>query len=329
AAGDAVAGIARPTWRRAGEDALAPALEASMLDYPHVPERSVLLPARTRLVPVALRSLAGQRWRVGYVEGTGDEVASSLTEAGMDVVPLELASLGGDLSGYDAIVVGVRAFNRWPELDARHAALMAYVERGGTLIVQYQTVNRLESLRGPIGPAPLTIGRGRVTDQNAAVELLAPEHPALRTPHEIGPADFEGWVQERGLYFAESWDAAYTPLLRIADPGEEPADGALLVAAHGEGHFVYAGLSFFRQLPAGTAGAYRLFENLVALGTPSSQASSSDVAITAPLRATPDARAIDEQDPPPFGTWRGIYLGVAWLLVGFMVLFFWLSRRFG
>jgi LmbE family N-acetylglucosaminyl deacetylase len=326
----AVAGAGRVSWRRAGEagaggdgasdGVMVPALEATSLDYPHVPERTVLLPSQVRLVPVALRSLAGHRWRIGYVEGTGDEVASSLLEAGMDVTSLGVPALAGDLSSYDAIVIGARAFNSSPQLHEHHAALLAYAEAGGTVIVQYQTVNRLESLRAPIGPAPFRIDRTRVTDQTATIELLAPDHPALRTPHAIGAADFEGWVQERGLYFAEEWDPAYTPLLRMNDPGEAPADGALLVATHGEGHFVYTGLSFFRQLPAGIPGAYRLFENLIALGRARAVADG-------PAQGARDPAGEDE--PPPFASWPVIYGGVAALLVIAIALFAWLSRRYG
>ncbi|UJR83969.1 PIG-L family deacetylase [Sandaracinus amylolyticus] len=314
AASDAQPGEVRPRWRAPGGE-FAPALEVSTLDYPHVPERSVLLRTRTRVLPVALRSLAGQRWRVGYVDGTGDGVAAALGEAGMEVVPLDAASLAGDLSRFDAIVIGVRAFNAVPELDAQHAALMSYVERGGTLVVQYQTENRLEQVRAQLGPAPLTLGRGRVTDETATVELLAADHPALTTPHRIGATDFEGWVQERGLYFAERWDASYAPLVRMRDPGEEPQDGALLVTSHGQGHFVYTGLSFFRQLPAGVPGAYRLFENLIALGRPAADAHAA-------LDATED------EEPAPFGTWRGIYAGVAALLVVLIAVFYWISRKF-
>ncbi len=320
---DARAGVAQPTWRLSGEGAFAPALEAHLLDHPHVPERAVLLPARTRLVQVALRSLEGQRFRVGYVEGTGDGVAAALTEAGVEVALLTPAQLAGDLARFDAIVFGVRAFNRDPALHARVPALLAYAERGGTVIVQYQTANRLETLSGPIGPGTLAIGRGRVTDQNATVELLAPEHPALRTPHAITASDFEGWVQERGLYFGERWGGEHTPLLRMSDPGEPPQDGALLVAAHGAGHFVYTGLSFFRQLPAGTSGAYRLFENLIALGTPG----ASDA-----MSHTPDEQAptASTDEPPPFGgTWTRLYIGVATTLGVLMALFFWIGRRFG
>jgi hypothetical protein len=192
---------------------------------------------------------------------------------------------------------------------------MAYADAGGTVIVQYQTVNRLETLSGPVGPAPLRIDRTRVTDESAAVTLLAPDHPALTTPNAIGPADFEGWVQERGLYFGQEWDPAYTPLLRMNDPGEPPADGSLLVAAHGRGHVVYTGLSFFRQLPAGTPGAYRLFENLIALGA----ARAHDAPVAAP--------SIEE--PPPFGSWRTLYAVVALALAVFIGLMILIRRRYG
>ena len=253
---------------------------------------------------------------MGYVEGTGDEVAASLSSAGMNVTTLDLAALSGDLSRFDAIVIGPRAYNATPALFTAHDALMSYADQGGTVIVQYQTVNRLETLSGPIGPAPLRIDRTRVTDENAAVELLAADHPALTTPNAIGPADFEGWVQERGLYFGQEWDAAYTPILRMNDPGEAPADGSLLVAAHGQGHVVYTGLSFFRQLPAGTPGAYRLFENLIALG---------------PARAAlPDAAPVSRiEEPPPFGSWRTLYVVIALALTVFIGFMVWLRRRYG
>lgn len=315
-AGEGAAPITiRPTWRVTG-GTFAPALAATLLDYPHVPACTVLLPSAVRLVPVALRSLAGERWRVGYVEGTGDAVAASLSSAGMDVTTLDLPALSGDLSRFDAIVIGPRAYNATPALFTAHDALMSYADAGGTVIVQYQTVNRLETLSGPIGPAPLRIDRTRVTDEDAAVELLAADHRALTTPNAIGPADFEGWVQERGLYFGQEWDAAYTPLLRMHDPGEAPADGSLLVAAHGQGHVVYTALSFFRQLPAGTPGAYRLFENLIALGTARAGADAS----------VPATRA---EEPPPFGSWRTLYVLIAVALTVFIGFMVWLRRRYG
>jgi hypothetical protein len=140
---------------------------------------------------------------------------------------------------------------------------MDYVKAGGTLVVQYNTNNRLATLATPIGPCPLELGRDRITDENAAMVAIDPAHPVLRAPNVIGPADFAGWVQERGIYFASKWDRCYQPVFRIADPGEKPLEGSTLVARHGKGRYVYTGLAFFRQLPAGVPGAYRLFVNLL------------------------------------------------------------------
>ena len=142
--------------------------------------------------------------------------------------------------------------------------LLSWVEAGGTLVLQYNT--SFEQVTDQLGPFPLKLGRDRVTVEEAPVTLLAPEHPLLLRPNRIGPADFEGWVQERGLYFPATWDERYTPLLGMADPGEKETKGSLLVARHGKGTYVYTGLSFFRQLPAGVPGAMRLFANLVSGG---------------------------------------------------------------
>jgi hypothetical protein len=143
--------------------------------------------------------------------------------------------------------------------------LMEYVSAGGTYVVQYVTNGGMEA--DAIGPYPLSISRARVSDETAPVTLIVPEHPALSHPNRIGPEDFAGWVQERGLYFAGKWDSAYTPLISSGDPGEPPGEGGLLVARYGEGYYCYTGLAFFRQLPAGVPGAYRLFANLVELGS--------------------------------------------------------------
>jgi hypothetical protein len=143
-----------------------------------------------------------------------------------------------------------------------HARLVDYVKAGGTLIVQYNTLGDT----GPLGPFPLEIGRDRITDETATPTVLDSKHAVMRRPHVITAADFDGWVQERGIYFATKWDAKYKPLLRFSDPGEGPLDGSLLVAQHGKGRYIYTGLAFFRQLPAGVPGAYRLFANLVGGG---------------------------------------------------------------
>jgi LmbE family N-acetylglucosaminyl deacetylase len=233
-----------------------------VIDYPHIPMQVVLQPARLRLVPLALRLPPGP---IGYIPGSGDTVADDLAHVGLTVEVIDEDKLRtGDLSRYRAIVVGIRAYNTRDVLRNVHERLMHYVENGGTLIVQYNTNNRLAPLEIPIGPFPLTIGRDRVTDENAAMVAVNPQHPVLLTPNRIGADDFTGWVQERGLYYAESWDQRYEPIFRAADPGEPPLLGGLLVAPYGRGRYVYTGLGFFRQLPAGVPGAYRLFANLIA-----------------------------------------------------------------
>ena len=162
------------------------------------------------------------------------------------------------------MVIGVRAYNIRDDLVAQLPALFAYVEGGGTVVAQYNRPNGLQTNR--LAPYDLRLSDARVTDENAPVTFLAPDHPALTTPNKIGASDMEGWVQERGIYFPTQWDPHFTPILASGDPGEAPLKGGLLVAKHGRGHFVYTGLVFFRQLPAGVPGAYRLFANLVSLG---------------------------------------------------------------
>lgn len=235
-----------------------------VVDHPHLPVVTHRAPAEVELVPVALTLPRGT---VGYVPGSGDAVAEILGRAGLEVVSLDGTALSsGDLSRFRAIVVGIRAFNVNDALVRARDRLMDWVKAGGTLVVQYNTKNWSAKLDIPIGPKPITINRGRVTDETAAVKRLAPDHPLLRRPHRITEADFEGWVQERGLYFAESWDPSYTPLFSMHDEGSEALEGSTLYMAHGQGHFVFSGLSFFRQLPAGVPGALRLLVNFIAAG---------------------------------------------------------------
>jgi len=231
------------------------------LDYAHIPLQEWHPKATVRLSHFDLRRGPS---RVGYVAGAGDEVASSLTQVGYSVVPLDEATLrDGDLSGLDAIVIGVRAFNVHPWLGAVKRRLLDWVERGGVLVVQYQTRNRLSNLPEPLGPLPFRVSQERVTDEEAKVTFALPDHPILKTPNVIGPDDFGGWVQERGLYFAADWDKGYDAPLSMADPNEAAQRGSLIVQRHGKGRFAYTGLSFFRQLPAGVPGAFRLFANLI------------------------------------------------------------------
>ncbi len=254
----------------AAATSIAPAVELAgqrwshrqdVIDYPHIPMQVVLQPARVKLVPLALELPKGV---VGYVQGSGDTIPADLEHVGMKVELLDDELLrGGDLKRYAAIVLGIRAYNTRPVLRGAHARLMAYVAQGGTVIVQYNTNSRWDVLDASIGPYPLEIGRDRVTDERAEMVPVDPKNPVLTTPNRLGPADYQGWVQERGLYFASKYAPEYQPVFRIADPDEAPLQGGLLVAPHGKGRHIYTGLAFFRQLPAGVPGGYRLLVNLI------------------------------------------------------------------
>lgn len=238
------------------------------IDYPHIMPQVYYTPAEVKLVPLDVKTTAK---RVGYVKGAGDDVPQAMEQLGVTVefVEPEAAKLE-ELQKYDAIVVGIRAYNSNKGMKELHPLLLQYVEQGGTLVVQYNTTPRFFSGASDfqidpatLGPHPFTIGRGRVTVEEAPPTFLDPKHPLLNTPNTITAADFEGWVQERGLYFASDFGANYTPLIAWNDPGEDPLNGALIVVDHGKGRFIYTGISFFRQLPAGVPGAYRLFANLI------------------------------------------------------------------
>jgi len=242
-------------------DGKAWSFKEHVIDYPHIPVQVVLQPAQIRVVPLQTQVPDGV---IGYVEGSGDTVADDLAQLGLRVELLDDEALrSADLSRFAAIVVGIRAFNTRGVLRSQHDRLMSYVENGGTVVVQYNTQSRLGPLEGRIGPYPLEIGHGRVTDERAPMTLLVPDNALLTKPNRIDASDFDGWIQERGLYYATTWDPKYTPLLAAADAGEEPIQGGLLVATYGKGRYVYTGLAFFRQLPAGVPGAYRLFVNLI------------------------------------------------------------------
>jgi LmbE family N-acetylglucosaminyl deacetylase len=232
------------------------------LRYDHIPFQ-LLQPAAT-LKAVSL-DLAIRGRRVGYLPGAGDDVAACLERMGYAVTELTGADLTpGKLGPLDAVVIGIRAFNVRKDLAEHLPGLLAYVEAGGNLIVQYNNADGLSA--NWLAPFQLHISRARVTDEHAPVTFLAPDHPVLTTPNHITQTDFEGWVQERGLYFPDQWDERFTPILASGDPGEAPLRGGLLVARHGRGYVVYTGLAWFRQLPEGVPGAYRLFANLVSVG---------------------------------------------------------------
>jgi hypothetical protein len=258
-AGDAAA-TARVTSTRGTE-----AVGYSVIEYPHTHRRHVVEPAATRLKVIDVAIAPGLR--AGYIVGVGDQVPQAIEQLGAAVEPITpdvLAS--GDLSRYDAIVTGVRAYERRPDLRANNHRLLSYAEAGGTVLVQY---NKFEFNEAQYGPYPARVGSGRVTDETAPVEVLVPDHPVFTRPNRIGPEAFAGWVQERGLYFLGERDPRYTDLVRAADPFEfnqGPKTGALVEARVGKGRWIYVGLGLWRQLPAGTDGAYWLMANLLSLG---------------------------------------------------------------
>lgn len=232
------------------------------LRYEHIPVQTLFPEAKARLVLLDVRK-AGER--VGFIPGAGDLIPEALVRLGYQVDTLTEADLRPhNLARYDAIVLGIRAVNTVDRIGYYLPALFEYAKQGGVVVMQYNTNRSLQT--EDFAPYPLTLSRDRVTDETAEMTVLAPSHPVLNFPNRIGPADFEGWVQERGLYFASNWDDAYTPIFSAHDAGEPPREGSLLIAPVGEGWFAYSGLSWFRQLPAGVPGAYRIFANLVSLG---------------------------------------------------------------
>jgi hypothetical protein len=232
------------------------------IDYPHIPTQLLQPLAAIKAVSVDLQV---RSHNIGYLPGAGDSIPDNLKQMGCVVSTLDDADLTPEkLRGYDAVVIGVRAYNVRPGLIAHLPGLFEYVQNGGTVIAQYNRPDR--SLPDGIAPYNLHLSGQRVTDETAAVTFLAPDHPALTTPNKITTADFDGWIQERGIYFPDRWDDHFIPILACHDPGEEALKGSLLVAQYGKGYFVYTGIVFFRELPAGVPGAYRLFANLISLG---------------------------------------------------------------
>lgn len=201
--------------------------------------------------------------KIGYIVGAGDKVPEALEEIGYDVTLLTEKELArNSLQQYDAIITGVRAFNTNDWMNKYYDKLMKYVENGGNYIVQYSQAN---NVRGRMGPYNFVLSGKRITDENAAVTFLKPDHPVLNFPNKITTDDFKGWIQERSIYHADRLDSNYQTILRMNDPGEQPDDGALIISKYGKGYFTYTGLVFFRELPAGVPGAYRLFANIIAL----------------------------------------------------------------
>ncbi len=233
-----------------------------IIAYPHIRTQVAVMPAQTKAIRLDIETRGKN---IAYIEGSGDKVAESLRTIGYDVDFISAKDMSAaELQTYDAVILGIRAYNTNKELVLNQDLLFDYVKEGGTLITQYNKSYNLKTEK--VAPYALHLSHNRVTDEQSPVEFLAPESPVLNTPNKITLQDFKGWVQERGLYFPDQWSDKYTAVLGMHDPGEKQLKSSLLVARYGEGHFVYTGLSFFRELPAGVAGAYRLFANLIALG---------------------------------------------------------------
>ncbi|WP_204345708.1 PIG-L family deacetylase [Psychroserpens algicola] len=232
------------------------------IDYDHIPFQTVLLPSESKIVRLDIQK-RGEN--IGYIEGAGDVVPESLRQIGYNVAILKPEDISAEnLSRFDAVVIGIRAYNTVETLNFKQQILFDYVAQGGNMIVQYNTNRRIKV--DQIAPYDLKLSRDRVTDETAEVKLLATDHEVLNFPNKISPNDFEGWTQERGLYFPDEWSEDFTPILSMNDDGETPKTGSLLVAKHGKGYYIYTGLSFFREFPAGVSGAYRLFANMLSLG---------------------------------------------------------------
>ena len=237
--------------------------EMLQIKYDHIPLQTLFLPSKAKVVRLDIKR-AGNR--IGYIQGAGDSVPDNLEQIGYTVTTLDINTITkSQIASFDAIVIGIRAYNVVSEMKAKQPILLDYVKNGGTLISQYNTVPR----KGKIdiqAPYELTLSRDRVTDENSNVEIIAKDHSLVNFPNKLTSKDFEGWTQERGLYFPKSWAKEYTPVLSMHDKGDTPKEGSLLIAPYGKGHYIYTGLSFFRELPAGVSGAYKLFANMLSVG---------------------------------------------------------------
>lgn len=237
------------------------------IDYNHIPFQSIVMPSEAKVVRLNIQK-KGQL--IGYIQGAGDAVPTSLRQIGYTVVELNDDDITPEkLENFDAVVLGIRAYNTNERAKFYQKHLHNYVNNGGTLIAQYNTNHRLQV--DEVAPYPLKLSRDRVTEENAEVHIINPTHKLLNFPNKITAKDFEGWTQERGLYFPDEWDANFEAILSMNDKDESPKKGSLLVAKYGEGNFIYTGLSFFRELPEGVSGAYKLFANMLSVGKSNSE----------------------------------------------------------
>jgi LmbE family N-acetylglucosaminyl deacetylase len=232
------------------------------ISYDHIPDIFYNYQDRIKVLKIDLKT-AGSK--AGYIAGAGDKVSQALEQMGYTVTMLaEKDITTTNLKQFDVVITGVRAYNVHTWLSNVHPILMQYVKDGGVLLTQYNTNNQLGPVKASMAPYPFTISRNRITDETAKVNFLLPNHPGLNYPNKITEKDFDGWIQERSIYNAEKIDSSYKKILSMQDPGETEQDGSLIVADYGKGKYVYTGLVFFRELPAGVGGAYRLFANLIA-----------------------------------------------------------------
>ncbi len=232
------------------------------IEYKHIPFQTVLLPAASTIVKLDVKK-KGET--VAYIEGAGDVIPASLEQIGYKVTTIKPENISAEiLAKYDAVVVGIRAYNTIDALKFKQTEIFKYVKNGGTVIVQYNTNGKL--VVDSLAPFMLQLSRDRVTEENAEITFLAPEHPLLNVPNKITAKDFEGWEQERGLYFPSKWDPAFTAVISAHDKNETAKDGGLLVAKYGKGYYIYTGYSWFREFPGGVPGAYRIFANMLSIG---------------------------------------------------------------
>lgn len=232
------------------------------ITYDHIPYQSVLLPSEIKLSKIDIK-IANHR--IAYIAGAGDEIPTSLRQIGYDVSVIKPEEITKELLlSFNALVVGVRAYNTEEPLKFKQSEILQYVYEGGTVVVQYNTSGGLVTKE--LGPYPITLSRNRVTVENAEVRITQPTHELLNYPNKITEKDFEGWIQERGLYYPGEWDPKYETMLSCNDPGEQALESSVLATKYGEGHYIYTGLSFFRELPAGVSGAFRLFANMISYG---------------------------------------------------------------
>lgn len=236
--------------------------KVEFIEYDHIPSQIVITDSGTKAVKLDIQTRGKY---IAYIQGAGDNIPASLEQIGydVDIINVDEATIQ-KLRNYDALILGVRAYNTIDRIGFYFDNFMKYVEEGGTMIVQYNTSGGINLEK--LGPYPLSLSRDRVAVENAEVRILLPDHEVMKFPNKITSKDFDNWIQERGLYFPGKWDPKYQAVLSSNDPGENPKDGGLLVAQYGQGYFIYTGYSWFRELPAGVPGAYRIFANLISIG---------------------------------------------------------------